>query len=142
MNLSCKSCIHLQLFGLLEAQPTERIQPDYLHIALLAWLQLEDITAAHAAMQRHRALTNAWTAQQQRFTFESALHTAGKLACSDAALHLAQQIWMIAVSNNLPDKELQLQSLVSVLLSKSQLPEAHRVSNRFGFGKLVVVDDD
>ena len=43
------------------------------------------------------------------------------------AAQCAQQVWMIAVSNNLPDRDAQLQALIAALLSNSCMPEAHQV---------------
>ncbi|KAL3161697.1 hypothetical protein ABBQ38_008796 [Trebouxia sp. C0009 RCD-2024] len=117
----------VRLFGLLEAQSAELLQPGHLHMAFLAALHMGDATAACDAATRHAPLAAAWTAHQQGHAFNSTLRLLQQQPSADAATHAALQVWLLAVSNNLPDKQQQLHDLLMALLSKGRLPEAHQV---------------
>ncbi|KAL3161690.1 hypothetical protein ABBQ38_008789 [Trebouxia sp. C0009 RCD-2024] len=117
----------VRLFGLLEAQSAKLLQPGHLHMAFLAALHLGDATAACDAATRHAPLAAAWTAHQQGHAFNSTLRLLQQQPSADAAMHAALQVWLLAVTNNLPDKQQQLHDLLMSLLSKGRLPEAHQM---------------
>lgn len=118
----------LQLFGLLEVECPEVILPQHLLVACLAWGGLGDTAIALDGMRRHEPLAEAWTAEQQQLAFQSMLSALKQKAANDSAVHAAQHVWMIAVSNNLPDRQPQWHELVLVLLRKGRLPVAHKVT--------------
>lgn len=123
--------VWLQLFDLLEAHSAQLLQPDHLHMAFLAWLHIGDTTAAADASRRHEPLAAAWTAAQQQTAFKSALATLKQAPFAYSALRAVLQMWLLAVSNNLADRQHQLRDLVMALLSKDRLPDAHAVSYTF-----------
>lgn len=112
----------------MEVQCVEQLQPEHLHVTLLAWLGLGDYTAALSAFTRHTTLAAGWSREQQRLAFKSASTALNRTPKSHAALRVAQRVWVIRVSNNLPDRQAQLHDLLGLLLSKKRLPDAHEVS--------------
>ncbi|KAL3141229.1 hypothetical protein ABBQ38_003570 [Trebouxia sp. C0009 RCD-2024] len=120
----------MPLFGLLEAQCTECIQPDHLYMSCLAWANLRNTTAALEALRRHEPLTAAWTAEQQQLVFHSMLRLHEPKLPDDSAIQVTQHVWMVAVRNKLPDRQPQLHELVMALLSPGRLPMAHQVLQR------------
>lgn len=129
MPLYDRLCCWLQLFGLVEAQSGQLLQPAHLHMAFLARLHLGDATAACDAATSHAPLATAWTAQQQGSAFKTALQALHHQPFAYAALRAALQVWLLAVSNNFPDKQQQLYDLLMALLSKERLPDAHKVGD-------------
>ncbi|KAL3147632.1 hypothetical protein ABBQ38_014682 [Trebouxia sp. C0009 RCD-2024] len=117
----------MPLFGLLEAQCTERVQPDHLHMACLAYAHLGNTTAALEGVTRHEPLTAAWTAEQQQLVFHSMLSVLKQKGSDDSAIQVTQHVWMVAVRSELPDRQLQLSELVKALLSPGRLPMAHQL---------------
>lgn len=128
MLASVTGCaVWLQLFGLLEAHSAHLLQPHHIHMAFLAQLQLGDITAACDAVSRHEPLVAAWTAVQQQLAFKGALTALRQRPFAYALLRATLQVWLLAVSSNLPDRQQQLHDLLMALLSKGRLPDAHKV---------------
>ena len=128
-------CVHnhvshwLQLLGRLEAQCPELIQADHIYMACLAWGHLGNTASALDGVRRHEPLTAAWTAEQQQLAFQSMLSALKLKASDDSAVQVTQHVWMIAVSNNLSDRQQQLHDFVMALLAKGCLPKACEVSD-------------
>ena len=118
----------LQLFGLLEVQCTDRIQPEHLYMACLSWAHLGNTTAALEGLLRHEPLTAAWTAEQQQPVFHSMLSVLKQKGSDDSAIQVTQHVWEVAVRNELPDLQPQLHALVKALSSPGRLPMAHQAS--------------
>ncbi|KAL3161547.1 hypothetical protein ABBQ32_010414 [Trebouxia sp. C0010 RCD-2024] len=96
-------------------------------MAFLAALHLGDATAACDPTTRHAPLAAAWTAHQQGAAFQSALQVfQNREPFTYEALRAAMQMWLLAVSNNLPHKQQQLHELLMALLGKDRLPDAHK----------------
>ena len=117
----------MQVFSTVQAQDPTCIAPEHLHMALLAWLELNDPTAATSALQRHRALAVSWTAPQQQAVFQDALRCC-KTAKKDAALPLLQSVCMAGVKGSLPLAPMQAHELVLAMLSLGQTQNAFQVS--------------
>ena len=113
---------------MLEAQCPELIQGDHVYMACLAWGQLDNTASALDGVRRHEPLTAAWTAEQQQLVFQSMLSALKRKSSDLSAVQVTQHVRMIAVSNNLSDRQLQLHDYVIALLSKGRLPMAHEVS--------------
>ena len=94
----------------------------------LAWAHLGDTASALDGLRRHEPLAEAWTAEQQQLAFQSMLRALKQKASNDTAFQITQRVWMIAASNNLPDRHLQLHDFVMALLRKGRLPAAHQVN--------------
>ena len=119
------------MFSLMEAQSPAHILPEHLHMALMAWLHLNNAEAAQRAAASQSALTAKWSAAQQQAAMSATLQLLQSRPSDLVAAQCAQQVWMIAVSNNLPDRDSQLQACVTALLSDQRSSEAYQVSTSY-----------
>ncbi len=119
--------VTMQVFSAVQAHDPSCIAPEHLHMALLAWLELNDPTAATSALQRHDALAVNWTAPQQQAVFQDALRFF-KASQKDAALPLLQSLCMAGLKAKLPLAPVQAHELVLALLSLGQTQNALQVS--------------
>ncbi|DBB02107.1 TPA: hypothetical protein ACH3X3_011149 [Trebouxia sp. C0006] len=117
----------VKVFSAVQAHNPSCITPEHLHVGLLAWLQLNDPTAATAALQRHYALAFNWTAPQQQTVFQDALAFC-KACRNEAALPLLQSISMAGLKAKLPLAPMQAHELVMAMLSLGQTENACQVS--------------
>jgi hypothetical protein len=119
--------ITLQVFSAVQAHDPSCIAPEHLHMALLAWLQLKDLTAATSALQKHDALALNWTAPQQQAVFQDALRCF-KTSQKDAALPLLHSVCMAGVKASLPLAPMQVHESVMAMLSIGKTHDAFQVS--------------
>ena len=118
----------MQLFLLLEADPQHSSTSKELTIAVVSWLVMRNIGAAHAAWQRHSQLTLQMTAEQQQEVFHAALSMLQKQP--DAmAVAMAKDCCLLAASLGLPRSSKQLQQLIDTLLADHRTHEAYIVSH-------------
>ncbi len=122
-----KQLITVQVFSAVQAHDPSCIAPEHLHMALLAWLQLHDLTAATSALQRHDALALNWTAPQQQAVFQDALRCF-KTSQKHAALPLLHSVCMAGVRASLPLAPMQAHESVMATLSMGQAQNAFQVS--------------
>jgi len=127
VKLLLRHPIMVQVFSAVQAHNPSCITPEHLHVGLLAWLQLNDPTAATAALQRHYALAFNWTAPQQQTVFQDALAFC-KASRNEAALPLLQSISMAGLKAKLPLAPMQAHELVMAMLSLGQTENACQVS--------------
>ena len=118
----------LQLFEVLEANSASQITASCLYMALLAWVNLENSTAGHAAVQRHASLAADWEAKQQLAAFQGALGLVQEQAGAAAAVLLAQHVCMLAVAAQMPNSAKQVHDLVCAMLLQLQTRGAFQVS--------------
>ena len=117
----------MQVFSAVQAQDPSSVAPEHLHMALLPWLQLNDLTAATSALQRHDARAVKWAAAQQQVVFHDALRFL-KASRKDAALPLLQSVCMAGLKAKLPLAPMQAHELVMAMLSLGQTQNAFQVS--------------
>ncbi|KAL0019551.1 hypothetical protein WJX77_012189 [Trebouxia sp. C0004] len=116
----------VKVFSAVQAHDPTCIAPEHLHMALLAWLELSDPTAATSALQRHDALAVNWTAPQQQAVFQDALRFF-KTSQKDAALPLLQSVCMAGWKAKLPLAPMQAHELVLAMLSLGQTQNAFQI---------------
>lgn len=117
----------MQVFSAVQAHDPSCIAPEHLQMAMLAWLQLNDLTAATSALQRHDALAVKWTATHQQAVFHDALRLF-KASRKDAALPLLQSVCMAGLTAKLPLGPMQTHELAMAMLSLGQTQNAFQVS--------------
>lgn len=122
----------MQLFLLLEADDKHCLSSEELSAAVVSWLTMSEVHAAHAVWQRHSKLTLQMTTKQQQKAFQAALNMLQHQPDTTAVV-MARDCCLLAASLRLPGNSQQLQQLVDVLLADHQNQEAYTVN----FGSLL-----
>lgn len=117
----------MQLFGLLEAEGGHSLASGELCLAVLSWLVMHEVQAAHAAWQRHSKLLSHVTAAQQQQIFQAALKVLQGQPDA-AAVAMARDCCLLAAKLKMPRGPEQVLQLVDMLLAGHQNYQACMVS--------------